>query len=145
MKTYKYLKTFLKDFFMVSGFIMVVGTLFSVIYSIKIINVSHLYQIILVASAYSFIKLAFANKDELDKKVQMLFFVSSFAIAEMIIFLWLWFFSPGKFISNNLMIVYMIILSLVEGIVYIMMYRNGLRNAKLINDRLIEYKNDEMI
>ena len=92
---------------------------------------------------YAFLKLAFVNKDELGEKVQMIFFFVSLSLSEIMVILWLWFFSTGKIMNTNLMIVYILAIIIVKALVYRIMSINGKKHAKLINEKLIEYKNGE--
>jgi len=139
----QYFKKFLKNLFVACGCLITIVTIFSGIYSTEIIKSSLLWQIILVALAYAFLKLAFVNKDELGEKVQMIFFFVSLSLSEIMVILWLWFFSPGKIMNSNLMIVYILAIIIVKSLVYRMMNINGEKHAKLINEKLIEYKNGE--
>jgi len=139
----QYFKKFLKIFFVACGCLITIVTIVSGIYSNEIIKNSLLWQIILVALAYAFLKLAFVNKDELGEKVQMIFFFVSLSLSEVMVILWLWLFSSGKIMNINLMIVYILAIIIVKGLVYRMMYINGEKHAKLINEKLIEYKNGE--
>lgn len=139
----KYFKKFLKNLFVACGCLITIVAIFSGIYSTEIIKNSLLWQIILGALAYSFLKLAFVNKDELGEKVQMMFFIVSLSLSEIMVLLWLWFFGPGKIMNTNLIIVYILAIIIVKGFVYRMMHLNGEKHAKLINEKLIEYKNGE--
>jgi hypothetical protein len=70
MKISKYLSYMLKDFFGAFGCLMIIIVIYLGIYSTESIKISLLWQIIIVASAYTFIKFAFVNKYELGKKAQ---------------------------------------------------------------------------
>ena len=139
----KYFKNLFENFFMACGCLMTIVTIFMVIYSAEIIKISLIWQIILVAFAYAFLKLAFVNEDELGKKVQMLFFIINLSLAEVIVMIWLLFFSPGRIMNINLIMVYIFSLIIVKGLVYKMMYINGEKHAKQINEKLIEYRSGE--
>ena len=139
----KYFKDLFKNFFVACGFLMTIVTIVMSIHFTEIIKVSLIWQIILVAFAYAFLKLAFVNEDELGKKVQMLFFIINLSLAEVIVMIWLLFFSPGRIMNINLIMVYIFSLIIVKGLVYKMMYINSEKHAKLINEKLIEYKSGE--
>lgn len=139
MKTSEYLWCMLKDFFAASGCLMVMVAIYLGIYSIKTISVSLLCQMILVALAYIFFKYALANKYELGKKAQMISFSICFILADVMILIWLFFFSTGKIMDINLMIIYFVVILVVKGAVYAMMYIDGQTQAKQLNEKLREY------
>lgn len=139
----KYFKNLFKNFFVACGCLMTIVTIFMAIHSTEIIEISLIWQIILVAFAYAFLKLAFVNEDELGKKVQMLFFIINLSLAEVIVMIWLLFFSPGRIMNINLIMVYVFSLIIVKGLVYKMIYINGEKHAKQINEKLIEYRSGE--
>jgi hypothetical protein len=142
MKTSKYLGCFLKDFFTAYGFLMVISAMFLVIYSTETITASLPVQIILVALSFTFFKFAFVNKYELEKKAQRISFAICFLLADMPIVLWLFFFSPGKLVDLSVLLAYIIVILIVKGAVCAMMYIDGNRQAKQVNEKLREYKNE---
>jgi apolipoprotein N-acyltransferase len=141
MKISKYLACFFKDFFTTCGCLMVITSMFLTTYSTETIEASTLFQIILVALSYTFFKFAFANKYELGKKAQMISFAICFMLADMPIILWLFLFSPGKILDINVLITYILVILIVKGAVYAMMYIDGNKQAKQVNEKLSEYKN----
>ncbi|NOW04251.1 DUF3021 domain-containing protein [Clostridium beijerinckii] len=142
MKFINYFKDSLKDFFISSGFLMILITIISEIYSNEIIRTSELFQIMLFSLAYAFFKLAFMNKDSMSKKVQLITFNVYLTLSELMILLWLLFFSPGKAMNTGLLLAYLFILVVVKISVYTMMRINGEKEAKLINEKLVKYKNE---
>ena len=143
MKISKYLGYILKDFFAAYGCLMVIVAMYLAIYSTETISTSLLFQIILAASAYTLFKFALVNKYELGKKAQMISFTVCFILADVMILVWLWFFSPGKIMDKNLLILYFLIILVVKGAVYAMMYIDSQAQAKQLNEKLREYKNGE--
>lgn len=143
MKFISYFKNSLKDFFISSGFLMVIITMISGIYSEETIRTSLLFQIMLFSLAYVFLKLAFMNKNEMSKKVQLIIFNVCLTLSELMILLWLLFFSPGKAMNIELILIYIFALVIVKVLVYTMMSINGEKEAKLINEKLIKYKNQK--
>ena len=143
MKISKYLGYILKDFFAAYGCLMVIVAMYLAIYSTETISTSLLFQIILAASAYTLFKFALVNKYELGKKAQMISFTVCFILADVMILIWLWFFSPGKILDKNLLILYFLIILVVKGAVYAMMYIDSQAQAKQLNEKLREYKNGE--
>jgi len=141
MKTNKYLMCLLKDFFTTCGCLILITVSILAVYSIKTINISLLWRVILVASAYTFFKFALVNNYELGKKEQMLNFFICFTLADVMIIILLCFLAPGK--SNDLshIMVYAITIILVKGLVYAMIYSDGKTQAKQLNEKLIQYKN----
>ncbi|NYD11483.1 Ca2+/Na+ antiporter [Clostridium beijerinckii] len=133
MKFIGYLKNSLKDFFISSGFLMILITTISAIYSKETIETSQLFQIMLFSLAYVFFKLAFINKNDINKKVRLITFNVFLTLSELMILLWLLFFSPGKVMNINLLLAYIFALVIVKFLVYTMMSINGEREAKLIN------------
>lgn len=59
MKFIGYLKNSLKDFFISSGFLMILITTISAIYSKETIETSQLFQIMLFSLAYVFFQIGF--------------------------------------------------------------------------------------
>lgn len=142
MKISRYLYYILKDFFAATGSLMMVTAIFMVIYSVKTFNTLLLWQIILVASAYTFFKFSLVNKYELGKKFQMISFYICFVLADLMIILLLCSFSPGKSNDISHIIAYVITILIVKGLVYSMMYIDGRTQAKQLNEKLNQYKND---
>lgn len=142
MKISKYLKLLVKDFFTTSGFLIVITAIFLNLYLVETIKSSLLWQIILLSLAYTFFKFAFVNKYDFGKKVQMINFTIFSVLADLTVLLWLWLFSPSKIVDINLMIIYTIVILLVKGMVYVMMYIDGNKQAKQLNEKLSEYKNE---
>jgi len=70
MKLNKYLSCFFKNFLLACEFLMVLSIMFFSIYSIKTINASLLWQIVLAAATYTFYKFALVNKLELVKSIK---------------------------------------------------------------------------
>lgn len=143
MKISKYLMCFLKDLFATCGFLMIIATIFLEIYSVKISNTSLLWQILLIASAYTFFKFALVNKYELEKNAQLISFCVCFILADVMVILWLVFFSPGKLVNTDLIIIYIAAVLVVKGGVYAMLYSDSHKQAKRLNEKLNEYKNGE--
>jgi Ca2+/Na+ antiporter len=143
MKFIGYLKNSLKDFFIYSGFLMILITTISAIYSKETIETSQLFQIMLFSLAYVFFKLAFINKNDINKKVRLITFNVFLTLSELMILLWLLFFSPGKVMNINLLLAYIFALVIVKFLVYTMMSINGEKEAKLINEKLIKYKSEK--
>lgn len=143
MNISKYLACFLKDFFLACGCLLVIVTLFLGISAIKTIDTSLLWQMIIIASAYTFFKTGLLNKYELEKKMQVLNFTICHLLAEFLIIAWLWFFSPNKMVDAKLMIGYSIIVIIVNGSVYTMMYMDGQQQAKQINEKLSQYNSNK--
>lgn len=141
MKISKCFGFFLKDFFSAFGCLMVVVLMFLEVYSIKIVNTSLLGQIFLVSAAYTFFKFALVNKYEVGQKAQMISFYICFLLADIMIIIWLWFFSPSEIADTNLLIAYIIVVIIIKGLVYAMMYVDGHKQAKQLNEKLSEYRN----
>ncbi|MBP2631024.1 MAG: hypothetical protein H6Q70_1652 [Firmicutes bacterium] len=53
--------------------------------------------------------------------------------------LWLCLFSPN--IDSDVVILYILVILIVKGAVFAMMYIDGQRQAKQLNEKLSEYKN----
>jgi len=87
MKVSNYVKEILKDFLLSYGCLMVIVALFFLIYSSDTIKPTLLWQIILLALAYTFFKFAFVNKYELEKKVQMISLFVCSTLADIMIIL----------------------------------------------------------
>lgn len=122
---------------------MTIVTVFLGINSQVIIESSLLCQIILVASAFTFFKFAFVNKYELEKTSQMLNLLVCSTLADIMIMLWLHFFSPSKVFDLNLIIAYIVVILIVKGFIYVVTYIDGQKQAKQLNEKLSMYRNDE--
>ncbi|MBP2631023.1 MAG: hypothetical protein H6Q70_1651 [Firmicutes bacterium] len=69
MRLSQYLKQFLKEFFTACGCLMIVASIFLGINSIDTIKASLLWQMIIIAAAFTFLKFSFANNLDLGKKI----------------------------------------------------------------------------
>lgn len=137
----KYIGDFLKDFFTIFGFFMMIVMFYFALESTASINVSLIWQVIIVASSFTFFKYAFVNKYDLGKKAQLISFFVCSTLADILIILWMFLFSPGKTADKNIMFVYIIIILIVKGAVYAMINYDGYIQAKQLNGKLNEYKN----
>ena len=70
-------------------------------------------------------------------------FYICFILADVMIVLWLWFFSPSKIVDRTLIFAYIIVILVVKGLVYIMLNKDGQSQAKLLNERLREYTKED--
>jgi uncharacterized membrane protein HdeD (DUF308 family) len=142
MKISKYLGYFMRDFFVACGVLMIATTIFLTLYSTKTINSSLLIEIMLVAAGYTFFKFSLFNNYELERKAQMISFFVCFILADLMIIILLCFFSPSQ--SNDMfhIISYIATFIIVKGLVYTMMYIDSRTNAKQLNEKLTEYKNE---
>ncbi|MDQ0196635.1 hypothetical protein [Paenibacillus wynnii] len=141
MKVKKYLMYLLKDFIVSSGCLMIITLIILTLTSIDTIKTSLLWQIVLIASAYTFFKNSLVNTHELGKKTQMITFGTCFVLADVMVILWLWFFSTGNSMNSSLLVAYIIVILLVKGLVYAMMYSDGQKEAKQLNEKLSEFRN----
>ncbi|GMA97717.1 hypothetical protein [Pelosinus sp. IPA-1] len=139
MKLSQYLKHFLKDTSKASGCLMIIVAIFLGLNSIETIKASLLWQIIVIASAYTLFKFAFVNNLDLGKKTQLILFIIYSTLANMMVVLWLCLISPN--IDSNLIIMYIIVILIVKGAAFAMMYIDGQEQAKQLNEKLSEYKN----
>lgn len=143
MKNGKYLECLFKEFLTACGCLMIINMVLLSISSIKTIDYSLFWQIILGALAYTLFKFALANKYELEEKTQIISFYICFLLYDIPIILWLWFFSPSKIVNIDLIIIYIVIALIVKGVVCVMMHINGHTQARQLNEKLKEYKNYE--
>ena len=60
------------------------------------------------------------------------------------IFLWLWFFASDRVFEKNRLVPYIIIALIAEGLAYTTMYIEGHKEAKQFNEKLSEYKHDDI-
>ena len=125
MKISKYLRYLAKDFFLACICLTVINAIFLMGSTTETIKVSLLWQIVLFALTYTFFKAALANKYELEKKAQMINFAICFTLADLPLLLWLWFFGPIQLVTINLIVSYIIMILIVKGMVYAMMYSDG--------------------
>lgn len=139
MEISQYVKHFLVELFKTCGCLMIGISIFLGIYSIETMKSSLLWQIIIIASAYTLFKFAFVNNLDLGKKAQLILFTIYSTLADIMVVLWLYLFSPN--IDSNLIIIYIIVILIVKGGVFAMMYIDGQKQAKQLNEKLNEYKN----
>lgn len=143
MKIEQYIGCLIKDFIMIYGFLMVVMSGFLALISVEVITLSTIWQIIIVTAAFTLYKFAFANKLDLGKKEHLISFFISATLGDLLIIFWLFVFTPGRINRPSLIISYIIILILVKGMVYVMLYQNGKIQAKQFNEKLTEIKKNQ--
>lgn len=139
MRLSQFLKQFLKEFFTACGCLMIIASIFLGINSIDTIKTSLLWQMVIIAAAFTLFKFSFANNLDLGKKNQLILFTIFTTLADIMVVLWLCLFSPN--IDSNIVILYIIVILIVKGAVFAMMYIDGQRQAKQLNEKLSEYKN----
>lgn len=139
MRLNQFLKQFLKEFFTACGCLVIIASIFLGINSIDTIKISMLWQMIIIAAAFTLFKFSFANNLDLGKKNQLILFTILTTLADIMVVLWLCLFSPN--IDSNIVILYIIVILMVKGAVFAMMYIDGQRQAKQLNEKLSEYKN----
>lgn len=137
MKISKYVGDLLRDFFMNYGFLVVVSLIVGGIHSKDMFEISLLCQVMLGASAFTLFKFAFTSKYDLSKKAQTINFCICSVIGNLLVVLWLWIFSTDNL---SLLAMYIVVIIVVKAFVFTMMYINGNAEAKLVNDRLNQYK-----
>lgn len=142
MKYHECLKHLLKDIVQASGCMLIIAAILLGIHSIESINTSLLWQIIIAALAYAFYKFAFINNLDLGKRNQLIIFTLCSTVATIIVLLWLWLFTqPVIVVDNERILLYVIIVIVVKGAVYAMMYIDGQKQARQLNEKLSEYRN----
>lgn len=139
MRLSQFLKQFLKEFFTACGCLMIIASIFLGINSIDTIKASLLWKMVIIAAAFTLFKFSFANNLDLGKKNQLILFTIFTTLADIMVVLWLCLFSPN--IDSNIVILYIIVILIVKGAVFAMMYIDGQRQAKQLNEKLSEYKN----
>jgi hypothetical protein len=139
MRLSQYLKHFMADTFKASGCLMTIAAIFLGLNSIETVKATLLWQIIVIASAYTLFKFAFVNNLDLGKKAQLIVFIICSTLANIMVVLWLYLISPN--IDSNLIIMYIIVILIVKGAAFAMMYIDGQEQAKQLNEKLSEYKN----
>lgn len=140
MKITKYLSYLLKDFLSACGCLMLITAAYLGLNTIDTIKSSFFWQIILIASAYTLFKAAFVNKFQFPPKVQLINFTLCSVFADFMVVLWLFLFSPGRIGDKDLLAIYIIIILVVKGAVYAMMYIDGDKQAKQLNEKLSQYR-----
>lgn len=140
MEIREYLKSMVKDFITACGFLMVLMAIYLGLYSITEISATFLYQIIIISLAFTFYKFAFINKFELKEKANIINFSICTTLADIMLIVWIWLFSPRNIIDNENVVGYIIIIFIVKAVVFVMMYINGREEAKKLNEKLNEYK-----
>ena len=141
MKISNYLVGILKDFFTAFGFLIAITSIFWGLYAVETIESALIWQMIPLALSLTFFKYAFVNKYHLVKKAQLINFSICSLLASIMIILWLFLFSPGRIMDQNLAILYIIIIFIVMGAAHAMMYADGHKQAEQLNKKLHEYQN----
>lgn len=147
MKISQYILKLLKDLVLNYGFLLFVGTIYLVLIGSEVLSVSVLIQFFILASAYTFYKFAFMNQFDFGKKAQWINLMVCTSVADIMIIIWLYFFSPASIMDTDLLIIYIVVVVLAHVAVYAMLYHNGLVQAKQLNEKLTEYKlaNEEQV
>jgi hypothetical protein len=140
MKVSKYLYYMLRDFVIAYGVLFIVVAGISMINSNDFFSVGMLLQVGLGAAGFTFARYSLVNKYTLEAKVQRISFFICYVLADLMVVLWLFIFSPGKVLNNELLIIYIIIILLVKGAVSWMMYLDGRTQAKQLNEGINRYK-----
>lgn len=144
MKTSIYVSRIMKDFFVACGCLFIITEIILAMSVTQTIHSSLLWQITLAASAFISFKYALIDTPELSKKAQQVSFYVFFLLADVFIIVWLWFFSTGQLIEKGILIPFVIIILIVKLTVYTMLYVDGRKEAKLLNEKLSAYgKEDE--
>lgn len=142
MKYGECFKFLLKDIFQASGCLLVIAAIILGVNSLEIIHTSLLWKIIIIALAFTLYKFAFVNNLDLGKRNQLIYFTFCSLLADIVVILWLWLFTqPVPAVDNEIMLMYVIIIIVVKGAVYAMMYIDGQKEARQLNEKLSEYKN----
>ena len=138
MKISKYLTYFLRDFLVICICFMVITAILSSSLSIGTVNISLMFQSILIALAFTFYKFALVNHYGLEEKTQRYSFYICFVLASMMIILWLVFFVPS--VDKSLLITSAFIIVITKGLVYVMMHIDSQAQAKQLNEKLGQAK-----
>ncbi|WP_178021765.1 hypothetical protein [uncultured Paenibacillus sp.] len=143
MKISKYLSYFIKDWFMASGGLTVITAIYLSLSSTERISASWLWQIMIAASAFTFYKYALVNKyePELSKKAQMISFALCYALAAVMLLMWLWLASPNPMMDTEQLLMLIAVILVIKGLVYAMMFIDGHKQANQLNQKLSEYRN----
>lgn len=142
MKIEQYIGYLIKDFIMIYGSLMVIISGYLALISVETITLSIIWQIVMVTLAFTFYKYAFTNKLDLGKKAHLISFFVSATLGDLLIIMWLFLFTPGRINRPSLMISYIIVMILVKGMVYAMLYHDGKVQAKKFNEKLTEIRSN---
>lgn len=134
----QYVKPILKEIFTACGCLMIIASLFLGANSIETMKTSLLWQMIVIASAYNLFKFAFVNNLEVGGKAQLILFTICTTLADVMVVLWLYLVSTQM--DSQLIMIYIIIILIVKGAVFAMMYIDGQNQARQLNEKLREYK-----
>ncbi|WNS46292.1 hypothetical protein [Paenibacillus sp. MMS20-IR301] len=140
IKTGKYLSFFVKDLLTACGFLMVLAAAVLALNAKETVNGSLLLQLFLGASAFTCFRYALVNTHEVEKRVQTISFYVFFILADVFVILWLWFFADGPLMDKGVLVPFVIVILVVKSMVYAMMHMDGKREAKVLNQKLEEYK-----
>lgn len=138
MEVSQFMKHFLHDLFKACGCLMILISILLAINSVEAVEVSLLWKIILLSSAYTLFKFAYVNNLEFGKKAQLTVFTICSTLADIMLILCLCLFNPN--IDNNMILMYIIVILIIKGVVFGMMYIDDQKQAKQINAKLNEYK-----
>lgn len=140
MKISEYLWTMAKNFATVCGCMVIFMAIYLQSSELETINTSLFWQIMLLSSAAVFFKFGLVKLEGLSEKAQRISFFVCFFLADIMILLWLFFYTPGGKTNQGLLFSYFIVLVVTKAVVYAMMTHNGKLQAKQLNARLRVYK-----
>lgn len=136
----QYVKPIVSDIFKACGCLLIIMALLLGINSSEIIRPVLLWQIIVLAVAFALFKVAYTNPYDLTGKRQLIVFSLCTLLADILLVLWLSMVSPST--DSSLILPYLVVILLVKGVVFAMMYVDGEKEARRINQKLSEYKNN---
>lgn len=142
IKTSKYLSFFVKDLLVACGFLTVLAAVVLALSSTETISGSLLVQLFLGASAFTCFRYALVNSHEVEKKAQTISFYIFYILADLFVILWLWLFADGPLMDKGVLVPFVIVILVVKAMVYTMMHIDGKREARQLNQKLVEYKKD---
>ncbi|SHI77234.1 Protein of unknown function [Propionispora hippei DSM 15287] len=136
----QYIKPIVSDIFKACGCLLIIMALFLGINSSEIIRPVLLWQIIVLSAAFALFKVAYTNPLDLTGKRQVIVFSLCTLLADILIVLWLFMISPNT--DSSIILAYIVVIFIVKGVVFAMMYIDGEKEARQINEKLSEYKNN---
>ncbi|WP_068786433.1 hypothetical protein [Paenibacillus phocaensis] len=142
MKIGRYLSHLIKDWMIASGGLTVMTAIYLSVSTTERISATWLWQIVIAAAAFTFYKYALVNKyePELSPKVQIISFALCYALAAVMLLLWLWLASPNPMIDTELLWILIAVILVVKGMAYAMMFIDGHKEARQLNQKLSEYR-----
>ena len=140
MKDHKAIPHVLRDYFTICTCSLAGSAAFLTISSIKNITYALLWQILFVSLVTSLTSLIYHSKHELSKKSFLIRSIIQYFMINAILLFSAYFFKWVQFTEANLVLTFVTLVFLIYALVHTIIYFDDRFHAKLLNEKLSEYK-----